>query len=38
MELQSGQVRVVLGRSEWNAEADVHDAIKRAPAGKTGDD
>ena len=36
MELQGWQVRVVLGGSQWNAEAHVYDATERAANGKTG--
>src|SRR5260370_35179592 len=38
MELQSGEVRFVLGGSEWDAETDVHDAHERPAVGQTGND
>ncbi len=38
MELQGRKMRFVFGRSERNAEADVHDADERIALGKTGDD
>jgi len=38
MELQSGEVRLVLGGSERDAEAHVHDAHERSAVGQTGDD
>src|SRR6266536_441060 len=33
-----GEGRVVLGRGQRDAEANVHDAAKRVAVGKTGDD
>src|SRR6266481_2330691 len=38
MELQSGQMRIVLGRSERDAEADVHGAVERFTARSAGHD
>src|SRR5580692_1132828 len=37
LELQSGEMRLVLSRSERHAEIDVHDAAEHAPAGYTCD-
>ena len=37
MELQGRQMWIVLGRSEWNAEADVHGAVERFTARSAGD-
>jgi len=37
MELQGRQVRVMLSRSERDAEAHVHDSTQRVAIGKAGD-
>lgn len=37
MELQGRQMRLVLSRSQRNAQTDVYDATERPSAGKTGD-
>ena len=38
MELQSGQVRLVLSGSKRDAQAHVHDAHERSAVGQTGND
>ena len=36
MELQGRQMRLVFSRNQWHAEVDVHDAIERSAARRTG--
>src|ERR1700757_1780654 len=37
LELQGGEMRLVLGRNQWHAEIDGHDTAEYASAGKARD-
>src|SRR4029077_14650548 len=37
LELQGGKMRLMLGRNQWHAEINVHDAAEYAPAGEACD-